>query len=182
MSGDNGSWFKDSKGCLWVVLCDGMGAGSGAAAESRRVLRLLESFLKSGVTAETALNTLAGALTMRTDSGFRFSTIDLLQVDLFSGEGAVYKMGAAPSYFRHSGIVSRITTSALPAGLSLEPEGQIALTRFQVTPGDLLGAGDGRSLRWRRGRLDPGEGGAVFRRKPAGTGAGAVGGQAFQTG
>ena len=42
VSGDNGSWFKDSKGCLWVVLCDGMGAGSGAAAESRLVLRLLE--------------------------------------------------------------------------------------------------------------------------------------------
>ena len=153
VSGDNGSWFKDSKGCLWVVLCDGMGAGSGAAAESRLVLRLLESFLKSGVTAETALNTLAGALTMRTDSGFRFSTIDLLQVDLFSGEGAVYKMGAAPSYFRHSGIVSRITTSALPAGLSLEPEGQIALTRFQVTPGDLLvlvtdGVSDGDEDGW----------------------------------
>ena len=59
VSGDNGSWFKDGKGCLWVVLCDGMGVGSGAAAESRLVLRLLESFLKSGVTAETALNTLA---------------------------------------------------------------------------------------------------------------------------
>ena len=153
VSGDNGSWFKDGKGCLWVVLCDGMGVGSGAAAESRLVLRLLESFLKSGVTAETALNTLAGALTMRTDSGFRFSTIDLLQVDLFSGEGAVYKMGAAPSYFRHSGIVSRITTSALPAGLSLEPEGQIALTRFQVAPGDLLvlvtdGVSDGGEDDW----------------------------------
>ena len=90
---------------------------------------------------------------MRTDSGFRFSTIDLLQVDLFSGEGAVYKMGAAPSYFRHSGIVSRITTSALPAGLSLEPEGQIALTRFQVAPGDLLvlvtdGVSDGGEDDW----------------------------------
>lgn len=153
VSGDNGSWFKDARGCLWVVLCDGMGVGSGAAAESRLVLRLLERFLKSGITAETALHTLAGALTMRTESGFRFSTIDLLQVDLFSGEGTVYKMGAAPSYFRHGGIVSRVTASALPAGLSLEAEGQIALTRFQVAPGDLLilvtdGVSDGGEDDW----------------------------------
>lgn len=153
VSGDNRSWFKDVNGCLWVVLCDGMGVGSPAAAESRMVLRLLESFLKSGVTAETALHTLAGTLAFRAENRFRFSTIDLLQVDLFSGEGAVYKLGAAPSYLRHGGIVSRITSSALPAGLCLEPAGQIALTRFQANAGDLMmmvtdGVSDGGEDEW----------------------------------
>lgn len=159
VSGDNGSWFKDANGSLWVVLCDGMGVGSTAAAESRMVLRLLESFLKSGVTAETALHTLTGALALRTESSFRFSTIDLLQVDLFSGEGVMYKLGAAPSYLRHGGIVSRIASSALPAGLSEEPEGEIALTRFQTNPGDLMvlvtdGVCDGEEDQWVREKAE----------------------------
>lgn len=65
VSGDSGTWFKDGQGTLWAVLCDGMGVGSSAAAESRLALRLLESFLRSGVAAETALRTLTGALAVR---------------------------------------------------------------------------------------------------------------------
>lgn len=159
VSGDNGSWFKDEQGVLWAVLCDGMGVGSSAAAESRMVLRLLESFLRSGVAAETALHTLTGALAVRAEEGFGFSTIDLLQIDLFSGEGIIYKLGAAPSYLRKNGIANRIGKSALPAGLSLEAEERMDLTRFQVNPGDLIvlvtdGISDGTEDVWIRERTE----------------------------
>lgn len=159
VSGDNGSWFKDDRGVLWVVLCDGMGVGSSAAAESRMVLRLLESFLRSGVAAETALRTLSGALTVRAEDGLGFSTIDLLRIDLFSGEGIIYKMGAAPSYLRKNGIANRIGKSALPAGLSLGQEGHMDQTRFQVNAGDLLvlvtdGVSDGVEDVWIRERTE----------------------------
>lgn len=159
VSGDSGTWFKDGQGTLWAVLCDGMGVGSSAAAESRLALRLLESFLRSGVAAETALRTLTGALAVRVQEGFGFSTIDLLRIDLFSGEGVVYKLGAAPSYLRKNGIVNRLGKGALPAGLSLEGEGRIDLTRFQAEPGDLVvlvtdGVSDGAEDLWLRERSE----------------------------
>ena len=159
VSGDNGTWFKDDRGTLWVVLCDGMGVGSAAAAESRLALRLLESFLRSGVAAETALHTLTGALAVRAQEGFGFSTIDLLRVDLFSGEGVVYKLGAAPSYLRKNGIINRLGQSALPAGLSMAGEERIDLTRFQAGPGDLIvlvtdGVTDGAEDLWLRERSE----------------------------
>lgn len=136
-----------------------MGVGSSAAAESRLALRLLESFLRSGVAAETALRTLTGALAVRVQEGFGFSTIDLLRIDLFSGEGVVYKLGAAPSYLRKNGIVNRLGKGALPAGLSLEGEGRIDLTRFQAEPGDLVvlvtdGVSDGAEDLWLRERSE----------------------------
>ena len=153
VSGDSGVWFKDERGVLWAVLCDGMGVGDAAAAESRLALRLLEGFLRAGVAAETALHTLTGALAVRAREQMAFSTIDLLRVDLFTGEGAVYKLGAAPSYLRKNGIVNRIGRGTLPPGLEEAGEEQIDLTRFQAGPGDLIllvtdGVADGLEDEW----------------------------------
>ena len=158
VSGDSGAWFRDERGTLWVVLCDGMGVGRGAAAESRLALRLLESFLRAGVAAETALYTLTGALALRAGEGLGFSTIDLLRVDLFTGDGAVYKLGAAPTYLRKKGMVNRLGKGTLPPGLGLGEE-RIDLTRFRAEEGDLLvlvtdGVADGTEDDWLRERCE----------------------------
>ena len=157
VSGDSGTWFKDERGVLWVALCDGMGVGNAAAAESRLALRLLERFLRAGVTAETALHTLTGALAVRAQKQVGFSTVDLLRMDLFTGEGLVYKLGAAPSYLRKNGMVNRLGKGTLPPGVGTE--GQLDLTRFQTTPGDLLvlvtdGVSDGLEDGWLRAHME----------------------------
>ena len=89
VSGDAGGWFRDERGVLWVVLCDGMGSGPEAAKDSRFAYRLLEQLLSSGIGPETALGTLGGALELRWECTGGFATIDLLELDLQSGEGAV---------------------------------------------------------------------------------------------
>lgn len=71
----------------------------------------------------------------------------------------MYKLGAAPSYLRKNGIVNRLGKGALPAGLSLEGEGRIDLTRFQAEPGDLVvlvtdGVSDGAEDLWLRERSE----------------------------
>ncbi len=135
VSGDAGGWFRDGDDALWVVLCDGMGTGPDAARDSRFAYHLLEQFLSAGISPEVSLSTVAGALALRWESSGTFTTIDLLRIDLQSGEGCLYKLGAAPTYLRRDGVVSRFTSGTLPAGLNTDPTPD--LTRFRLRPGDL---------------------------------------------
>lgn len=138
VSGDAGTYFKRSDGTLYVLLCDGMGSGPQANRESTLALRLLEQFLQAGVDTEHALVTLSSALALRGEEAGGFTTIDLLQVDLFTGDGVVFKLGAAPTYVRKGGTVRQIVGAALPAGLSADQ--RTAPDRFplHLSPGDCV--------------------------------------------
>lgn len=158
VSGDSGAWFKGEDGVLWLLLCDGMGSGAEAGRESDLAIRLLEKFLKAGMVPEAALKTLNSALALRGEAEGGFTTVDLCRLDLFTGEGAVYKFGAAPTYLNKKGTVVRITGSALPAGLTAGGEPDPDVTPFHVEPGDCVlmvtdGVTDGEEDEWLRGML-----------------------------
>ena len=152
VSGDAGLWFKDGAGRLNFLLCDGMGSGPAAREDSGQALRLLEKFLRAGLAPEEALTTVSEALALRGEEDGGFTTVDLLQIDLFSGKSAVYKLGAAPTYLRKGGTVGRFTGAALPAGLA---PGSPDVTRLDLVPGDCVvltsdGVADGEADDWLR--------------------------------
>ncbi len=134
ISGDSLTAFETPEGALCLLLSDGMGSGQEARRESAMVLRLLEQFLQAGIAAEPALQTLNAALSLHGDAGF--TTVDLLQLQLWEGQALLYKYGAAPSYLRHKGQVRRVTGGSLPAGLSDDtiPEH----TTLQLEPGSIF--------------------------------------------
>ena len=136
VSGDMGAWFKGEDGALYILLCDGMGSGPPAHRESALAVRLLEQFLRAGVRPENALRTVSAALALRGVVVFGFTTVDLMRLDLFTGEGAVYKYGAAPTYVRKGAGVSRITGASLPAGLAGGEGGEPDMGRIRLEPGD----------------------------------------------
>jgi stage II sporulation protein E len=156
-NGDNGLWFRDEEGVLWVALCDGMGSGSAAAKDSRLLAELLKDFLLPGVGPAAALSTLSGALGLAGEVDGGFTTVDLLGLDLFSGAVELYKMGGAPTYLRRGGLVGRVVATALPAGL----EGGTAPdeTRFRLAAEDFVvlvtdGVTDGQEDAWLRSALE----------------------------
>jgi stage II sporulation protein E len=114
-----------------------MGSGPGAASESNLAVRLLERFLRAGVAPEPALKTLNSALALRWEDEGGFSTIDLIRIDLFTGESGVYKYGAAPTYIRKQRQINRITGSSLPAGLTADEAPIPDITQFRLEAGDL---------------------------------------------
>lgn len=118
VSGDAGAWFKDEAGRLHIFLCDGMGSGAEAHADSSAAIDLLEKFLRAGVEPAQALATLNGALALKGEETGGFTTVDLLRVDLFTGKGALFKFGAAPTYLLREGKVRRYSGQSLPAGLT----------------------------------------------------------------
>lgn len=138
VSGDAFTWFKSANSTLYVLLCDGMGSGPEARAESELCLKLLEQFLRAGVTASNALKTLDQALVLRGEATGGFSTVDLLEIDLYGGRGTLYKLGASPSYLRQGGTVKCLSGRSLPAGLPDPGPNRCDRLEFQVGPGDCL--------------------------------------------
>ena len=158
VSGDAGTYFKRHDGKLYLLLCDGMGSGPEANRESTLAVRLLEQLLQAGVEARRALTTLSSALALRGEETGGFTTVDLLQLDLFTGEGELFKLGAAPTYIKKGGDVQRLTGKSLPAGLA---EGEAsALDQFtlRLAPGDCVlmvsdGVSSGLEDGWLRDQL-----------------------------
>ena len=155
VSGDTGVWFKDGAGRLNFLLCDGMGSGSAAREDSESALRLLEKFLRAGLPPEEAMVTVGEALALRGEEEGGFTTVDLLQIDLFSGKSAVYKLGAAPTYLRRGGGVERLRGESLPAGVSAGPAGGPDTFELSLDAGDCVllvsdGVTTGQDDRWVR--------------------------------
>ena len=144
VSGDAGTYFKRHDGKLYLLLCDGMGSGPDANRESTLAVRLLEQLLQAGVDAKRALATLSSALALRGEETGGFTTVDLLQLDLFTGEGELYKLGAAPTYVKKGGNVQRLTGKSLPAGLAEGGADALDCFTLRLSPGDcVLMASDG---------------------------------------
>lgn len=116
VSGDAGAWFKDEAGRLHIFLCDGMGSGPEAHADSAGAIGLLEKFLRAGLEPTQALVTLNGALALRGEERGGFTTIDLLRVDLFTGKGALFKLARPrPMYGTRARPASSPARPCLPA-------------------------------------------------------------------
>ena len=134
ISGDRGAAFSGPGATYYVLVCDGMGTGSGAAQESTQAIKMLRQLLLAGLDALNALKSLNGIYILR-DNGC-FSTVDLLRVNLTSGDAILYKWGAAPSYLkRHRGL-RFLGGASLPPGLS--QNGEIEQVRFSLDHGGVL--------------------------------------------
>lgn len=113
--GDSSAHFRTDDGRAVVLLSDGMGTGAEAEKLSRTALTLVSQFVRSGCTVQESARAVLPVLAARfEDCGF--VTLDLLEVNLFSGEGCLLKYGAAPTFIVRDGAVRRVFSTAMPAG------------------------------------------------------------------
>lgn len=117
-SGDRCLRFAGTECRYYILLCDGMGTGLGAAAEGESALRLLRQLLCAGFPAEHALRSLNSLYALRGSAGA--STVDLAELELDTGRGALYKWGAAPSYLVSASGAQKLGAATPPPGLSLD--------------------------------------------------------------
>ena len=135
VSGDKGSYFKTDEGVLCVILSDGMGSGADAARDSARVVEILERFLRSGTEPAIAMRILNSVMLLRSGEEWGYATVDLMCVDLFSGETCFYKYGAAPSYVKSGSKIRRIKSETLAPGLCAGEGAVPDVVRMKLRPG-----------------------------------------------
>ena len=120
----------------YVLLCDGMGTGPGAAQESESALRILTGLLQAGMPGAEALGTLNDLYVLRETGGF--STADLLELHLDTGRASLYKWGAAPSYLKHRRSAKRMGTAAPPPGVGIGEAHQAEVIRLSLQKEEMV--------------------------------------------
>ena len=123
-------------GCkYYVLLCDGMGTGLGAAEEARNTCRLLKKMLTAGLSAQQAFRSVNSLLVLRGQAGA--VTLDLAEIRLDSGRVTLYKWGAAPSYVLRKDRIEKTGTATPPPGLSVT-EGRESVVKLSLRRGEML--------------------------------------------
>ncbi len=117
-NGDRCMAFSGAPGSYFVLLCDGMGTGIGAAQAGQEAADLLRQMLLTGFPPEHSLRSLNSLLALRGSAGA--VTLDLAVIRLDTGHVSLYKWGAAPSWVLTRGKAEKIGTATPPPGISVE--------------------------------------------------------------
>ncbi len=134
-NGDRCACFMGTGCRYYVILCDGMGTGLGAAQEGQSAVSILRRMLTAGFPAEHALRSVNALLVLRGRAAA--VTLDLAEIHLDSGRATIYKWGAAPSWLLGRSGAEKIGTATPPPGLAIS-EGRERVERLSLRRGEVL--------------------------------------------
>lgn len=119
VSGDTVSIFENRNDYLYALISDGMGRGKRAALASELSGAFLRNMLGAGNRMEASLRMLNSVLCARSahSEDECSATVDLMQLDLYSGEMSLVKSGAAPTLLVRRGNVFKLASPSLPIGI-----------------------------------------------------------------
>lgn len=123
ISGDNYSFHEGDNGRMVIILSDGMGSGEKACSDSERVIEMMERLLEAGFGKEPAIQMINGALAAAGQEE-NMSTLDVCDMNLYTGECEFIKVGAACTYIKRGRLVDRLSAQNFPLGVfgQIEPE------------------------------------------------------------
>ena len=122
-------------GRLLMMLCDGMGHGEKAHEQSEKTLELLLLLLEAGYTRHQAITAVNGIM-LGVEETERFSTVDLVDVDLWTGEVYGEKLGACASWVVRGSHMKKVEGSSLPLGILREAAP--TASQYRLHSGDIL--------------------------------------------
>ena len=135
LCGDSFNYFNDGQGRFVAVISDGMGTGGRAAVDASMAVSIMSKLLKVGFGYDCALSVANSALMVKSQDE-SLATMDIVSLDLFSGNAEIMKAGAPITFVRQSGRINRIEPTSLPAGILSD----IKLTHdnIELKDGDII--------------------------------------------
>lgn len=115
ISGDTAGFFESETEYFYALICDGMGSGRNAAFTSRLASIFIEKLLTFSAEKGVTLEMLNRFLLSQREE--RFSTVDLCEIDFYTGKANFIKAGAAPSFIKRGTGLYRIESATPPAGI-----------------------------------------------------------------
>lgn len=115
-SGDNYTLRDYNGGTFVCAISDGMGSGISACKDSQQLIELLEKLQESGFSVEASAEMLNDLMLIQTE-GTRTATLDLCEINLYSGSSVFLKAGAAPTFIKRGKYVKNLSENTLPLGL-----------------------------------------------------------------
>lgn len=134
--GDASAARRCDGGRLLLMLCDGMGHGREAHELSEKTLELLLLLMEAGYTRRQAITAVNGIMLSQKEQPEGFSTVDLADVDLWTGDVALEKLGACASWLIRGDHVKKLEASSLPLGVM--EEARSTSVECRLHSGDIL--------------------------------------------
>ncbi len=116
LCGDTVKILNDNKGHSILIISDGMGKGSRAALDGAMGAGLLSKLLNAGFGFDSALKVVNSALLVKSNDE-SLATLDIANIDLFTGKCELFKAGAPASYIIRGENLTRCELSSMPAGI-----------------------------------------------------------------
>lgn len=116
LCGDTVKVLNDSKGHSILIISDGMGKGSRAALDGAMGAGLLSKLINAGFGFDSALKIVNSALLIKSNDE-SLATLDIANVDLFTGKCEIFKAGAPASFIIRGENVIRCELTSMPAGI-----------------------------------------------------------------
>ncbi|MDD2433264.1 MAG: SpoIIE family protein phosphatase, partial [Clostridia bacterium] len=99
-----------------LIMCDGMGTGAEAQAESSLAVSILEKLLLAGIAPQTAVRTVNTALLLKS-ARESFATLDMAIINQINGQCDFIKIGGSPSLIRSTRGLKVVQSSSPPVGI-----------------------------------------------------------------
>lgn len=116
LCGDTVKVINDNKGHSILIISDGMGKGSRAALDGAMGAGLLSKLINAGFGFDSALKVVNSALLVKSNDE-SLATLDIANIDLFTGKCQLLKAGAPASYIIKAGTVTKWELTSMPAGI-----------------------------------------------------------------
>ncbi len=138
ISGDTVNVFFTDTDCFYSLISDGMGSGKQAALTSGICSMFIEKMLAAGNKIETTLKMLNTFIGNKGGGSAAecSATIDLMKIDLITGETVLVKSGAAASYLCRNNNIYKLQSKTVPLGIICALDAQ--KTKLQVEDGDIF--------------------------------------------
>ena len=119
ISGDNYAVLESERGRVTLLLSDGTGSGDEACSGSERVLDLMEKMLEAGYDNDMAVK-MVNNVFFALEQESNHPTLDICELDLYSGACKINKVGAAATFVKKADRVDMVIGDSLPLGLVRE--------------------------------------------------------------
>lgn len=135
-TGDSYSIGKTKDGNHIIMLCDGMGTGARAGAESKIAVEMVEKFSEVGFNEKTGINTVNTIMNIKFSEEEKFSTLDMQKINLYEGTIKFLKVGAMESFIKRGSKVKLVDSKTLPFGVLDTPD--IDEKDYKLKAGDFV--------------------------------------------
>ncbi len=113
----------------YLILSDGMGTGAGAGRVAKSLITAFKNLTEAGYSLESSLR-ISSEYIRSCQPEESFATLDILSVNLMTGEIRIQKCGAGKSYILSDGGLTPIPQGGYPIGILEE----VSLTNTVITP------------------------------------------------
>lgn len=141
VSGDNFLMREFGDGTYIAAIADGMGSGERACEDSEKVLMMVERHVESGLAVKNCIHMCDEMLYLQ-HRGERSVSLDLMELNQYTGECKIYKNGSASSFLVRGKEVREFAADRLSLGINPRIEGY-AETIFLQSQDIMILASDG---------------------------------------